>query len=246
MAITQEYPVDIWLYPFGQHIDVKKSIEQDFGFHIQQITIGFPKPKTVYIDVPHSSSVLDFTQIYGMPNFGMRTIKVKMLYMGDWSSWHTAISALATYIQGTKLNIVVHPDDAFFYTGRCNSVPTHDSYYMAPVELTWDCLPFKFAVQGTSDPWLWDPFNFLTGIALDSGTYIVTGSTTVTLPGSPQPVTPLVTTTADFTITYNGTAYQTGIITSQPIPNFVIGTTEQTATLAGTGNITIDYRRASL
>lgn len=246
MAITITNDVDLYLYTPTQTIDEKKSVATDFGFKIKDIQIGFPEPKTKYIGVPHSSSVIDFTQIYGTPNFGMRPLKASLIYMGDWSSWHTAISTFAAYAQGTLLRIIVHPDDAFFYIGRCNSVPTHDSYYMAPIELTWDCLPFKFAVHGTADPWLWDPFNFLTGIAVDSASTIVSGTGTVTLPGSPQPVTPLVTTTADFTITYNGVDYQTGIISGQAVPNFVIGTEEATATLTGTGTITIDYRRASL
>lgn len=237
--------VDLEMFAPTQTIDDVRTLAS-FGFKVKEIDIGFPSPKTEYITVPHSSTVLDFTAMFGRPAFGMRTIKATMLYIGTWADWHTAINAFAKYAQGVLLNIVDTSDDAFYYVGRCNSVPTHDSYYMAPIEITWDCLPFKYAVQGTADPWLWDPFNFLTGIAVDTGSITVSGSGTMIMPDSPQPVTPHVTTDADMTIEYNGQTFKTGIITDQTIAGFVVDTEQHTATITGTGTIKIDYRRASL
>ena len=124
--------------------------------------------------------------------------------------------------------------------------PTHDSYYMAPIKIEWECLPFKVSVRNMSSPWLWDPFSFETGIAEDYGSIQVSGSGTYYLIGSPQASTPLVTTSAPMSFTYNGTSFSVGTITSQEVPGFEIQSTDLPIVITGTGVISISYTRNSL
>jgi hypothetical protein len=225
MAITVDSEVDLLLYPDGSAFSTAKSIQNDFGLNIKSITYGFPEPKTNYIPVPHSSLVYDYTNIYGATTFGMRTITAELMFMGDWPAWHTAVDALRDYINGVDMCIVDKSDADWFYQGRAKMEPTHDSYYMAPIKIEWKCLPFKMSVEQT--------------------VITVPSAGSIVLPGSPQPVHPVITSADGAVLNYYGRLIVLPAGTNGVVGNIVIESDDAPAQ-STSGTATFTYRKASL
>ena len=105
-----------------------------------------------------------------------------------------------------------------------------------------DAEPYKYETDDAmaQGRWLWDTFNFRTGIAQDTE-YTVSGTQTITLINRGMVVNPTFTASASMTVRFKGGTYTipSGTTTNY---NILLDAGENTLTVTGTGTLKITYR----
>ena len=102
----------------------------------------------------------------------------------------------------------------------------------------------------SADPWLWDPFNFETGVIIQQDAKIITGSGSITIPHGHMPTCPQFVVSsvisAPFTVVSEAKSYELTAGTNT-IPAILVGG-EDDVTLDFTGSATVQvvYRGGSL
>lgn len=139
--------------------------------------IAPPTPKTNFIEIPGSSTKLDFSEaITGYPTYENRTGSIEFMITDQYISnqtqrWRAKYSEIMTYISGRHLKMILEDDPNYFYEGRFyvesykpGSTPT-DSF--STISINYDVGPYKWSVlDSLDDNWLWDPFSFVDGVIL--------------------------------------------------------------------------------
>ena len=144
-------------------------------FHIVPTTRPFvapPELKSNEVDVPGSDGVLDFTEFpQGRSTFQNRTGSWEFIIMNDFCQpvtthleWYTAYSNIMNYLHGKTFRVVLEDDLSYFYEGRLtvNEYASEEKY--SKITIDYNLSPFKWSIPKTGDDWLWDPFNFDSGI----------------------------------------------------------------------------------
>lgn len=224
----------------------------DWGLYITNTDcIGAPKQYTRYIEIPGRNGLLDLSEVIsGRQVYTSREIKIILSGPRDKTSWSAAMSIARNDINGKICRITFDDDMGYYWRGRVDikdfssildlgtltiSVPTAD--------------PYKYSLQSSGEPWLWDPFNFETGIITYMGAITVNGTETVSIPHGHMPTTPefvVSNKVGVLTVSVGGTAYtlNTG---SNKIPSISVGgDTDVALTFSGNAKVEIIYRSGSL
>lgn len=125
----------------------------------------------------------------GKPVYGMRE--------GTWEfrprrgkKWINNFSEIANFLQGRTLTVKIDDEISYYYRGTVSvdewlSEPDHST-----IVLSYRLEPYKYDVQNSMEPWLWDPFSFIDGVIRNYSSLEVDGTTGYTIIGSPMPVIP--------------------------------------------------------
>lgn len=209
-----------------------------------------PMLKSKYIDIPGLNGVLDISELFpGRPVFASRKGSLEFIVPPDHLSWEMAYSNIQLSLHGKLLRAVLEDDPEYFYEGRFAIKDWAPGKNFSTITIDYNVFPYKKAVVGSMEQWLWDPFNFETGVIPDYLTVdmVVSGvdSLSVELIGSPQIVVPKFTASAPLSVKYNAVSYSlpTGV---SYVPEIALGPGTHTLLFSGTGTITIDYRGGSL
>ena len=108
--------------------------------------------------------------------------------------------------------------------------------------------PFKYDLTASDDDWLWDPFNFETGIIRELAGITVSNGKSVTITGGGMPTVPefVVTESASLAVTYNGKSHNMLLPGTYRFPAIKIGADDVTLQFTGSGKLSIRYRGAYL
>lgn len=124
-----------------------------------------PSPKTNYTDIPGANGKLDLSQaLTGYPLYSNRTGSIEFVVMNDFRHWQTAFTDIMSTIHNRKLFCVYEEDPAYFYVGRWAVQNWTSAESHSKVVLQYDLEPYKWRIYDSDDSWLWDPFNFSTGV----------------------------------------------------------------------------------
>lgn len=115
----------------------------------------------------------------------------------------------------------------------------------ATISLKAVCDPYKLEITGSLDDWLWDTFNFETGIIRDYKALPVDGTLTLTIPGTRRPCIPTITASSAMTATFGGKEYALTAGDNR-ISGICITEGDNVLTFAGNGTVSIDYRGGRL
>ena len=124
-----------------------------------------PKPKTNYIDIPGGNGALDFSEsLSGYPVFENRSGTFQFRVMNDYTEWHIRYSEIMEYLHGQSRRAILADDPDWFYKGRfsVDGWDSGDTWSLITIGYTVD--PYKWSIISSVDPWIWDTFNFDTGI----------------------------------------------------------------------------------
>jgi hypothetical protein len=126
--------------------------------------------------------------------------------------------------------------------------PDDAGYITIPIKGTLK--PYKYnIVSSTDDDWLWDPFDFETGVIREYKDMQIEGRREITIIGSAMPVVPVLTVDSEngdgMTVLYGGHTYQL-VDGDNRIPAMSIGPGEHTMTFTGVGTVSIYFREGSL
>ena len=236
-------------------LDTDKTFHtlDDWGFALGNNNyIGDPEMETTYISIPGRDNLLDASEsLTGRRVYKKRALAFNLGGVRERLAWDSFISMLRNEIQGRVCHLTIDNDPSYFWKGRVYiegfdrfqklgsftlAVPTAD--------------PYKYSVLSSSDPWLWDPFNFETDIITYIGAITVVGSASVTIPHGYMPTCPEFVvsekTSGTFKVTFDGDEYDISQAVNR-IPSIVVGGDQDvTLTFTGTAKVEIVYRSGSL
>lgn len=124
-----------------------------------------PSPKTSYTDIPGANGKLDVSQaLTGYPLYNNRSGSIEFVVMNDFRHWQEAYTDIMATVHNRQLFCVYEDDPAYYYVGRWSVQSWSSGSDHSHITLSYDLDPYKWRIYDSDDAWLWDPFNFKTGI----------------------------------------------------------------------------------
>lgn len=225
----------------------------DWGFALGNNNyIGDPEMETTYIQVPGRSGLIDATEaISGRRIYKKRQLEFELGGIRERDSWDSIISGLRNNIDGRVCRLILDNDKNHYWHGRVYIKGFDRFRELGTFTLSVPMAdPYKYSLTSSSEPWLWDPFNFETDVVTYIGAITVVGSETVTIPHGHMPTSPELVvsdmTSSTFTITANGATHPLTVGTNR-IPSIIVGgDSDVDLEFTGDAKVQIVYRSGSL
>lgn len=168
-----------------------------------------PSVKTNYIEIPGGDGILDLsTALAGRPTYGNRTGSWDFYVQNGYIDWAVLYSEIMVYLHGQNFQAILEDDPAYYYEGRFNVNQWRSDKDYSRIVIDYNVGPYKRDVTGSGDRWLWDPFNFETGVIRSYKNLIVAGTLSVDVIGDMLDVTPIITSTVSgMKVTFEGKTY---------------------------------------
>lgn len=169
----------------------------------------------------------------------------------DWSKWIVILpdsehlwqdrySAISDYLHGNEFEIVLDDDPDFSYKGRLAVDSWRSSKDRSTITISYNLQPHKITLRDQNENWLWDPFDFNTGVIKSYKNIQIKGSKTVVYTLNMNAVDhPVITTSeANMSVVYKGTSYslKKG---KNVMKQFMFEVGDNVLTFSGTGLVTI-------
>lgn len=198
------------------------------------------------VEIPGMDGSYDMTEwLAGRPIYKDRSGSLEFAVANDYTSWEVAYSEISNYLHGQKMRVVLEDDPGFYYEGRMTVNKWKSDKWYSIITINYVLAPWKKAIISTSEPWLWDPFNFRTGVIQNYSSYTVSGSATINVVGMRQPIAPTIISSAAMVVTFKGQNYNL-VAGRNYFPTMIFDEGNNSLTFTGTGTITIDYTGGSL
>lgn len=201
-----------------------------------------PVPKTTLLDIPGGNGAIDITDsMTGRTVYNNREIKMEFGRGLGKKEWPTLYSDLLRRFHGQKVKVIFDDDKNYYYAGRATVSEYSRFQMLGTVVITVDAEPYKLEMLSSLDNWLWDTFNFKTGIIRSYKNLVVDGERTLRVVGRSKVVVPLIISDAAMTVSFNGGIYDV-VAGNNKIYDIVIEEGENSLTFAGHGIVSVDYR----
>ena len=214
--------------------------------------IGDPELETTYISVPGRNGLIDASEaVSGRRIYKKRSLAFELGAINQRLSWDSIISTLRNDVHGRVCRLTLDNDIGYFWKGRVYIEGFDRFRDLGVFKLTVPTAdPYKYDVNSSAEPWLWDPFNFETGIITQTDATVITGSGTVTVTHGHMLTCPTLVVSdlisATFTVTYDGNAFPL-VVGTNIIPSILVGgENDVTLTFTGSATIQVVYRGGSL
>lgn len=119
-----------------------KNTYDDWGLILTKQDIGYPAPKTTYINIPHGNGSLDLTEAMGGVKYSDRTGTLEFDLIAPPSERQSLLTNIANYVHGKKHTIVLPDDPHFVYHSRLAINNVQTSYMLN-----------KLVINVVSDPY---------------------------------------------------------------------------------------------
>ena len=200
-----------------------------------------PSVKENTVDIPGGDGVLDLTaSLAGRPTYNNRTGSWTFYVQNGFKDWTVLYSEIMVYLHGQTFMAVLEDDPGYYYEGRfsVNSWKSDKDY--SQIVIDYNVGPYKKDVSNTESDWLWDPFNFETGVIRNYKNLSVLTSLTVTVIGDMMGNVPTIIASASgMQVEYEGETYSLSKGANK-IPKIILRSGENTLTFTGEGIITIE------
>ena len=220
-----------------------KNSYTDFSLILKERTISFPQAKTMMVDVVGMNGVLDLTETLGTVKYNRRSITMTFTLV-DRTKFLSTLTDFANYIHGQNMEVTFSDDDNFYYKGRCslNSFQTGEA--TGEIVVNMDAYPYKLE-RNLYEDWLWDDFDFETGIIIDRS-FTITDSETITLINRRMESVPSFRANSAMTLGFGGHTFELPANKTKKFYDIVLTEGDNTLTVTGTGTLTIDYELGDL
>lgn len=208
-----------------------------------------PKVKTQYVDIPGGNGQLDLTEILtGYPLYENRTGSIEFYVENGHAEWDDLYSQIMNYLHGKHMTAYLEDDPGFVYEGRFTVNSWKSDKWWSTITIDYDVYPYKRERFSSLEDWLWDPFDFETGVIREYKNLTINGSLTVVIGGTYEPVSPTITVTdrtSELTLSVSGHKYtlQDG---ENYIYDIVVKDTDVNFVFSGKATISIDFRGGRL
>ena len=218
----------------------------DWNLILISKTIGFPSPKIETEDIPGADSSLDFSEVLtGDVHYDNRTLEFEFEMIDPVKNWDNKISEITNYLHGKKFKIILDSDPSFYYYGRVSINDFKSNKTTGTISIEADVEPYKYDLWSSIEDWLWDPFNFETGIIYETKNIEISGQKLLTIVGRRLKCVPIIEVSNDMIVEFEGVRYN---LTpgKQKVLDMQIKEGENTLKFIGDGIVSIDYRGGSL
>lgn len=213
-----------------------------------KIEFATPEVKTEHVEVPGSDDSLDFTEVLtGYPTYDSRKGSVRFRFFNNGVSARSRFNRLKNYLHGRHMKAVIEDEPDYYYIGRFmvgDFEPKQGNW--GDVEISYILNAYKLENTSTNEDWLWDPFNFETGVIREYGGIVVNGKTTVTVIGSRKPTVPRFTVTGGALTLSVGTNRYSLPVGRTVLPQIVLMNEEYKMIFEGNGTVEIEMAVGSL
>jgi len=213
--------------------------------------IGEPEMETTYIQIPGRNGLIDASEaITGRRVFKKRPLAFELGGKNPRLNWDGIISKMRNEIHGRVCRITLDNDRAYYWRGRVFLENFDRFRELGTFTLSVpNAEPYKYSLTTSAEPWLWDPFNFETGIITYIGAVTISGTRTITIPAGHMPTTPEIAVSdlsGTLTLNYGGQTYTLTTGTNK-IPSILVGgDSDVELTFTGDAKVQIVYRSGSL
>lgn len=219
--------------------------ERDWNLHPVRIYISMPEVKEQVIDIPGGDGAIDLSEINGRPMYGMRTVELEYhLRNVDNEKWNSIYSEIGAAITGKKVKMVLDDDPDHYYMARLKVDGEKTDYVNAELTFSGTAEPFKYDLTATNEPWLWDTFNFETGVIREIEEVEITAENnkvTIIGAGIDTPPVFVVSQADNLKLTYGGRTYTLKVGRNR-FPAVRVGKEDVTLIFSGTGKFEVEYR----
>lgn len=225
----------------------------DWGFALGNNNyISDPEMETNYIDVPYRNGLIDAsTALTGRPVYKKRKLSFNLGGERPRLSWDSVISRLRNNIHGRTCQLTLDNDPNYYWRGRVYLQDFDRFRGLGTFTLNVpNAEPYKYNKYSSTDPWLWDPFNFETDTITQQGAWTISGTGSHSVPAGHMPTCPTFIVSdlvgQSITMENNGNTY-TLTTGSNKFPEVMVnGDTIETFDFTGTAKVQIVYRGGSL
>ena len=166
-------------FEFPQYTGVKIGDQHtldDWGLLLLSVDISYPEPKTRTVEVLGGDGNIDLTDALGGVKFNNRTVGFEFVLI-DKSPvvWLETTSIIRNYCHGKKMKVIMDTDPSHYWEGRIFVTSTKEDQAYSAIKIEVDAFPYKYDVSSSDDPWLWNPFSFLSGVIRTNNGYAGNG-----------------------------------------------------------------------
>jgi len=229
-------------YETGERIHTYK----DFGLIMTEHNIPKPNPIENKVSVPYKSGAIDLTDIAGDTPFSDRTglsFSFKLKDGGrDKVEW--IVTNIAKFIHGRKLIMLSDADKYFYYIVRLEVNYSKDSINWSNINITGTAEPYKYARFKSGENWLWNPFNFETGVITHLNDLVITDGATIPMDNDSIYTVPefVVEESDGLALVFGGKTYSMPSANTYYFPQVRIGDETLNLTFVGSGKLSINFR----
>lgn len=223
----------------------------EWGLRLEKVVIGTPSAKSVLIDIEGGNGVLDLSEsLTGDITYETRSLELTFDAPNcNYYQWPELVSDILDKLHGRRKKIILDIDPGYYYDGLINVLNEKDNEICAEIVITAECQPYKLERFSSMEDWLWDPFDFETGIIREYKELRVDESLSFTIEGRRKQIIPAFTVESDdgsgLKVEFNGSEYDLPDGTSRAL-NIVIKEGINTLNFTGNGMVSIDYRGGRL
>lgn len=147
-----------------------------------------PSVKTHYVDIPGADGSIDLTEaISGKAAYGNRSGSWDFIVVNSgqlvpnssYGEWYARYTTIMEYLHGKEFRAVLEDDELYYYFGRFTVESWNSEKGNSVLTIKYDVEPYKRATRSAYENWLWDPFNFETGVIRSYRDLVVRGSLTI-------------------------------------------------------------------
>ena len=213
--------------------------------------IGDPEMETTYIKVPGRTGLIDASEVVaGQRVYKKRQLSFELGGIRDRHDWDSVISAFRNNVNGRVCRLTIDNDPGYYWRGRAYIKGFDRFRELGTFTLAVPMAdPYKYGLTNSSEPWLWDPFNFETDMITYIGAITVDGTETVTIPSGHMLTMPEIVVSnlvGTLTVEFKGTTYNL-LAGTNKIPTIMVGGDyDEDLTFTGDATVQIVYRSGSL
>ena len=196
-------------------------------------SVNFPTPQSQSetIVVPGRSSPIRFTEALGRVSYQPRSFEITLAMLGSRARFNGMVSAAVNRFAGQLVHVVSSEEPGLYAVGTLEAAPSYDPL-TGKGQLVFTC--------ADGDAYIYH---------MAETVVTISGSGTVTLENDFMPVVPVITTTAETSLswTVGGDAFQKSVSAGLwEFPELELQAGTNTVTVSGSGITTFRYREGRL
>lgn len=200
-----------------------------------------PTVKTNMVDIPGGDGVLDLTTaLAGRPTYNNRVGSWEFIVQNGFRDWTALYSEIMVYLHGQQFRAILEDDPAYYYEGRFSVNTWKSDKDWSKITIDYNVAPYKMEVSGTGTDWLWDTFNFETGVIRNYKNLSILGTLTVDVEGDMMESVPvIICSESGVKVQYEGKTYNLSK-GANTVPQIILRRGTNRLIFTGSGTISIE------
>jgi len=206
-----------------------------------------PSLKLNYIDIPGRDGGFDMSAaLSGRALYNNRQGSWEFIVENGFRDWSTLYSEIMTYLSGQRMTAVLEDDPNYYYEGRFSVNGWNSDRNYSLITIDYVVSPYKRDINDLGGNWIWDTFNFETGVDYFYRNVTIKGTQTVTVMAGSMSTTPIIIASeAGLSVTFKGVSYNL-IKGPNTMRNIAFTKGANDLIFKGTGVVSIEYIGGSL